>query len=174
MDPPTLAELAVMSLYSGAISVPFAHHIRAPNDATLNGLDLGPDYDRIKRHMQAVIDNPDLLLGQGASHEVGTLYGEGWGNEDVIRFIRTNQDSFPHLQELLIAFFRGALKTWEEFTRDISDDPKVTGATPEQRRLAFRHTTNDENEGTLGDLRQEYCAYPGITFSMVNAKLMCK
>jgi hypothetical protein len=80
----------------------------------------------------------------------------------------------PHLREVLIAFFQAALKTWEEFTKDICDDPKVTGATPEQRRLAFRHPANDRNEGALGVLRQEYRAYPNITFGMANAKLLCK
>jgi hypothetical protein len=173
-DPPTRTELSVMSLYSQAISLPFARRIRTMDNVSLNGLDLGPDYDRIKQHMAAVIDNPDLLLGQRASHEVGTLYGENWDNEDVIGFIRTNQDSFPHLREVLITFFQGALKTWKEFTKDICDDPKVTGATPEQRHLAFRHPANDLNEGALGHLRREYRAYPNITFGMVNAKMLCK
>jgi len=170
-DPPTLAELSVMSLYSQAISIPFAQHIRSP---TLNGLDLGPDYDRIKRHMEAVINNPDLLLGRGSSHDIGTLYREEWDNKDVIDYIRDHQHSLPHLRDLLIAFFKGALETWKEFTKDICDDPQVTGATPEQRCLAFRHPANDQNEGALGVLRREYRAYPNITFNMVNAKLMCK
>ena len=174
VDPPTQTELAVMSLYSQVISLPFAQHIRTPSDIPLNGLDLGPDYDRVKRHMEDVIKNPDLLLGHGVSHEVGTLYGEKWDNEDVIHFIRTNLDSFPHLQEVLITFFQGALETWEEFTKDVCGDPKVVGATPEQRHIAFRHPANDLNEGALGTLRQEYRAYPNITFSMVNAKLMCR
>jgi hypothetical protein len=175
-DPPTLTELSVMSLYSQAISIPFTGHIRARSktNTPLNGLDLGPDYDRIKQHMEAVISNPDLLLGLGASHETGVLYGKTWDNGDAIAFIQTNQDSLPHLREVLIAFFQGALETWKEFTKDICDDPKVTGATPEQRHLAFRHPSNDRNEGALGDLRQQYRAYPGITFGIVNAKLMCK
>lgn len=173
-DPPTLTELSVMSLYSQAISVPFAQRIRTPSNMPLNGLDLGPDYDRIKRHMGAVIDNPDLLLGWRASHKDGTLYGEEWDNEDAIEFIRANQYSLPRLQELLVAFFQGALETWEEFTKDICNDPKVTGATPEQRHLAFRHPANDLNEGALGTLRRGYHAYPNITFNMLNAKLMCK
>jgi len=66
------------------------------------------------------------------------------------------------------------LKMWKEFTKDICDDPKVMRATPEQHHLAFRHPANNNNEGTLGTLRCKYCAYPNITFNMVNAKLMCK
>ena len=92
----------------------------------------------------------------------------------MIEFIRANQDSLPHLRNVLIAFFQGALETWENFTKDVCDDPKVTGATPEQCHLAFRHPANDLNEGALGTLRQEYRAYPNITFGMVNMKLMCK
>ena len=171
-DPPTLTELAVISLYSQAISLPFAQRVRTPNNIPLNGLDLGANYDHIKRHMEAVINNPDLLLG--GSHTVATLYGEKWDNAEVIEIIRAGQDSLPHLRELLLAFFQGALETWNRFTEDISDDPKVTGATPEQRSLAFRHPTNDQNEGALGLLRREYRAYPNITFNMVNAKLLCK
>jgi hypothetical protein len=173
-DLPTHTELSIISLYSQAISIPFSQHIRMLSNASINGLDLGPVYDRIKQHMKAVIDNPDLLLGRGASHEVGTLYGDEWDDEDVIRFIRDNADSLPHLRNILVEFFRGALEKWEEFTKDICGDPKVTEATPEQHRLVFRHPTNDLNEGALGTLRQEYCAYPNITFGMVNAKLMCK
>jgi hypothetical protein len=173
-DPPTRTELSAMSLYSQAISIPFVRHIRTSSNASVNGLDLGQDYDRVQHHMKTVIDNPDLLLGQGVSHEVGTLYGEKWENEDVINFIRANRNSLPHLQEILIAFFQGALEKWKEFTKDICGDPKVTGATPEQRRVAFRHPSNDLNEGALGTLRQEYRAYPNITFGMVNAKLMCR
>jgi len=74
-DPPTLTELSVMSLYSQAISIPFAERIRTSSNMPLNGLDLGPDYDRIKQHIAAVIIGPNLLLGQEASHEAGTLYG---------------------------------------------------------------------------------------------------
>jgi hypothetical protein len=173
-DPPTLTELAAMSLYSQVISIPFAQRIRTPNDVSLNGLDLGPDYDRIKQHMGAVIDDPDLLLEQTASHRVGTLYGEPWDNEDAIKIIRANKDSLPHLRDILIAFFKGALETWQDFTRDICDDPKVTEATPEQRRIAFRHPANDLNEGVLGVLRREYRAFPNITFNMVNMKLMSR
>ena len=93
-DPPTLAELSVMSLYSQVISVPFTRHIRTPG-VSLNGLDLGPDYDCIKNHMVAVINNPDLLLSPGASHDSGTLYGEKWDNEDVIEFIRAHRIPSP-------------------------------------------------------------------------------
>ena len=170
-DRPTLAELSVMSLYSQAISLPFAQHIRTPNNSLLNGLDLGPDYDRIKQYMKDVINDPDLLLGP---QRIGTLYGEGWTHEDVIEFIRGEQDTLPHLWELLTAFFQGALEKWEGFTQDICNNAKVTEVTPEQRHLAFRHPTNDQNKGALGLLWREYRAYPGITFNMVNAKLMCK
>ena len=76
-DLPTLMELSIMSLYSQTISIPFAKHICTSNDAFLNRLDLGPGYDRIKQHMAAVINYPNLLLGREASHEAGTLYGGG-------------------------------------------------------------------------------------------------
>jgi len=86
-----------MSLYSQVISVPFTQRIHTPNDTFLNRLDLGPDYNHIKQHMGAVINKPDLLLGQGASHKIGTLYGEEWDNKEAIEFIQANKDSLPHL-----------------------------------------------------------------------------
>ena len=172
-DPPTLTELSVMSLYSQTISIPFSQHIRSTK-IPLNGLDLGPDYDHIKKHMETIINDPDLLLGQTSSHEVGTLYGKPWNNHDAIEFIRKNQASLPHLWDILITFFQGALETWQDFTQDICNDPKVTEATPEQRRIAFRHPSNDLNEGVLGLLRREYRAFPNITFNMVNMKLMSR
>ena len=86
-DLPTLTELAAMSLYSQSIDIPFSQHIRPSDDVLLNGLDLGPDYDRIKKHMAAVIKDPGLLLGETASHEAGMLYGQPWNNEAVIKII---------------------------------------------------------------------------------------
>ena len=109
-DPPTLTELSVLSLYSQAISIPFSQCVRKPRKTSLNGLDLGPVYDRIKQHMEAIINNPDLLLGQGASHKVGTLYGKKWDNIDAIEIIRASTDSLPHLRKVLIVFFQGASK----------------------------------------------------------------
>ena len=53
-DPLTLTELSVMSLYSQTISIQFSRHIRSAK-VPLNGLDLGPDYDRIKKHMHQQI-----------------------------------------------------------------------------------------------------------------------
>ena len=59
-DSPTLTEPSVTSLYSQAISIPFAGRIRTSSDMSLNGLDLGPDYDLIERHVAAVINDSNL------------------------------------------------------------------------------------------------------------------
>jgi hypothetical protein len=50
--------------------------------------------------------------------------GGGWDSEDVVEFIRANQNSLPHLREVLIAFFQAALKTWEEFTKIFVTTPR--------------------------------------------------
>ena len=132
-----------------------------------------PDFPQLA-DVGTIIDDPDLLLGQTSPHEVGTLYGKPWNNKDAIAFIQKNQASLPHLQDILITFFKGALQTWQDFTWDICNNPKATEATPEQCRIAFRHPANDLNEGVLGLLRRKYCAFPNITFNMVNMKLMSR
>jgi hypothetical protein len=106
-----------------------------------------------------------------------------WGGDSETYFLHRTSPLFsliihPYSQKTAFGRFLqigvGALKTWKEFTKDICDDPKVTGATPEQRHLACRHPANDLNEGALGHLQREYRAYPNITFGMVNAKMPCK
>jgi hypothetical protein len=94
-DLPTLAELSVISLYSQAISVPFSRHVRTPNNTSLNGLDLGPDYDHIKRYMEDVVKNPDLLLG---SQKIGVTISSAF----TPFFTSFHQVHFPTLDARLI------------------------------------------------------------------------
>ena len=173
-DDATFTELQVLALYSQSISLPFSQLIRAPYHQSRNGLDLGPDLDHVLKHLQAVINNPDILIGPNVSWNTATLDGQPWFNPEAIETILRDRDRYPHLRSALVAFFEGALETWKSFTRDILNNPKLTGATPEQRHRAFRRPANDLNEGSLGLLRRTYRAFPRLTFGQLNARLMCR
>ena len=173
-DDATFTELQVFSLYSQAISLPFSELVRAPYYQSRNGLDLSPDLDHLLKHHQTIIDDPNTLIGPNTSWYTATLDGKQWHNPDTIQIILRHRDRYPHLKAALIAFFEGALETWKTFTQDILGNPDLTGATPEQRYLAFRHPTNDLNEGSLGLLRRMYRSFPRLTFGQLNARLMCR
>ena len=171
-DIPTLTELCVLCLYCQAISAPFVRQIRAPRSESQNALDLAPFYDQIITHLQAVIENPDLLLGPNASPETGSFDGQPWENGEAVDIIIKNQHLYPHLRPLLVQFFSGALETWKRFTSEFEPGSKISTLTPEERYLAFRRPSNDLNEGSLGILRQMYRSFPNITLRRLNSRLM--
>lgn len=173
-DDATFTELQVLSLYSQAISLPVSLLVRAPYHQSKNGLDLGPDFDRLLKHLKMIVENPDILIGQNVSYMTATFDGKPWHNPDAITNILRDRDRYPHLRSALVAFFEGALEVWEAFTRDVLANPKLLVATPEQRYKAFRRPANDLNEGSLGLMRRVCRDFPRITFGQLNARLMCR
>ena len=113
MDLPTQTELAVLSLYSQTISIPYIRHIRG---STTNHLDLVPFHDQLKQHCHKVIENPEILIGEGVSYETATLDSNPWQDEAAMNTLLESRDRLPNLREALILFFEGALETWERFT----------------------------------------------------------
>jgi len=172
MDRSTFTEIIVLALYGESISAPFARFLRSAEDK--NGLDLGPDYDRFKKHLQNIINHPDLLVGPKIDSATVSLDGQPWENTDIIRRVEQHHLDYPDLQGALCAFFQGALNKLETFTAEFKEGSPLSNATPEQRWLAFRRPTNDRNEGALGLLRQTYRRYSNIKFGQLNARLMCK
>ena len=173
-DNATFTELQVLSLYSQAISLPISLLVRAPYHQSKNGLDLGPDFDRLLKHLKTIIKNPDILIGQNVSYTAATFDGKPWHNPDAIANILRDRNQYPHLRSALVAFFKGAFEVWEAFTRDVLANPKLAAATPEQRYRAFRRPANDLNEGSLGLMRRVCRDFPRITFGQLNARLMCR
>lgn len=174
MDDATFTELQVLTLYSQAISLPLAQLARAPYHQSKNGLDLGPEFDRLLRHLKTIIKNPDILIGPNVSAVTATFDGQPWYDPDTIAIILRHRNQYPHLRSALVAFFKGALKTWKVFTQDVLKNPKLSAATPEQRHTAFRRPANDLNEGALGLLRRTFRSFPRITFGQLNARLTCR
>ena len=173
-DNATFTELQVLTIYSQSISLPFSELIRAPYHQSRNGLDLGPDLDHLLKHIQDIINNPDISIGPNVSWKTATLDGKPWHNPEAIEIVLRSRDQYPHLRFALVAFFEGTLETWKKFTQDILNNPKLIGSTPEQRYQAFRRPANDLNEGSLGLLRRMFRSFPRITFRQLNARLMCR
>ena len=174
LDDATFTELQVLALYSQAISLPLSQLARAPYHQSRNGLDLAEDYNRLLKHLGDIVEDPDILIGPNVSSSTATFDGQMWHNPDMIAIILRERSRYPHLRSALVAFFEGALETWETFTRDVLGNPTLLAATPEQRYMAFRRPANDLNEGALGLLRRSYRAFPRITFGQLNARLMCR
>ena len=171
-DIPTLTELAVLALYSLAISTAYMKHVRG--DEKANALDLGPYHEKVKAHCKAIINNPDLLLGPAASYTTGNLSGEVWGRPDGFYAIHALIPRLPHLREALVAFFQGALDTWERFTSEFAADGLIASSTAAERARAWIPTTNDVNEGALGDLRVWKRKAPSMTLLHFNSRKMYK
>ena len=169
MDDATFTELQVLALYTQSISLPLSQLVRAPYHQSTNGLDLGPEFSRLLKHLKAIAKDPNILIGPNASPMTATFDGQPWHNPDAIANILRDQSQYPHLRSALVAFFEGALEGWERFTRDVLDNPKLSAATPEQRYKAFRRPANDLNEGALGLMRRTFRNFPRITFGQLNA-----
>jgi len=173
-DTSTFTELHILTLYCQAISLPLSQLVRTPHHQSRNGLDLGPDYKRLLKHLETIIKNPDILIGSNVSWKTATFDGQPWYNPDAIATILRDRDQHPHLPSALVAFFEGALETWERFTHDVLKNPRLSAATPKQRYRSFREETNDINEGPVGMTCEEFSSYPCLTFVQLNARLMCR
>ncbi|KAI0708072.1 hypothetical protein C8T65DRAFT_708596 [Cerioporus squamosus] len=145
-DTSTLTELCVLALYSQAVSHPYMRAVRGPDQLSANILNLGPLHERVKAHCRAIIENPDILLGPSMSHTTGAL--------DVLRMA----PDLPHLRGALVAFFTGALMTWERFTAEFAGDSVIATLSSTERETAWMRATNDDNEGALGHVRHQYNA----------------
>ncbi|TFK74719.1 hypothetical protein BDN72DRAFT_874903 [Pluteus cervinus] len=165
-DDATLTEFAVLGLNNQVVTVPYIREVRKPG---VNALDLGELHKKVKTHIQNIINNPDLLLGDDVSHHTATLDGKDWENPLVIKAIQKLKPRLPHLRSVLVAFMTGALATWNRFTSEYAPGGLIDIATVEERRLAWVPATNDENEGALGAIRIYWRLHPRITAHLYNA-----
>jgi len=73
----------------------------------------------VKSDCVAIIHNPGLLLDSDASHTSGCLFGEAWEQPEAFYAVHALMLDLPHIRGALIAFFTGALATWEHFTLEL-------------------------------------------------------
>lgn len=173
-DIPTQTELAVLALYAQAISHPYMRHVRGPGTENVNMLDLGPLHFKVQEHMEKVIKDPGVLLPPHGSHKSGTMDGEPWNNPEVVDAISKLSPPLPHLQSVLVAFFKGALETWKRFTSEFQKGGLIDQATAEEKEQARMPPTNDASEGALGALKSYLRRKPNTTMHQYNAMAMFK
>jgi hypothetical protein len=97
--------------------------VRGPGSERVNLLNLGPTFIKLKSHINAIINNSQLLLAPDASYTTGSFDGKIWERSDVFYTIQAmmSQSRFiPELDKLLVAFFKYALDTWERFTAEFT------------------------------------------------------
>ncbi|KAG1878590.1 hypothetical protein C8R48DRAFT_589777, partial [Suillus tomentosus] len=165
-DAATLTELAVLTLYSQAVTKSYMTLVRGPGMEGLNILDMGPLHEELKHHISSIIVNPDIvLLRDSQSHLVAVFRGHMWDDPQAIDAIWTMYEAgkLPHVKAALVAFLKGALATWEKFTSEFEAGGLIATSVAEERELAQMSTTNDCNEGLLGMWRKHSREKPSLT-----------
>ena len=109
--PATKTELAVLAIYGKAVSYPYMKAIRQCQDKRQNILDLGPLHTRVQEHIDKLINDPDILLGENASYETASLDGNEWQNSKVVTQILKSIPELPYLRDVLVAFLKCAAET---------------------------------------------------------------
>ena len=150
-DVPTRTELAVMAIYAEAVSHPYMKTLR--EDPTSNGLSLGPLNKKIQSFIERIIEDPTFLVGTNVTHETGTFNGQPWHSQKVVDRVNEIAPELPHLIPAIKAFFQGALESWKCFTSEYSPGGLIDEATLDEKEIAWTPSTNDINEGALGQFR---------------------
>src|SRR5258708_1560848 len=74
---------------------------------------------------------------------------------DAVATILKQKSEFPHLSNVLVRFFGGAVENWRHFTTEFTPGGVTDAATDILKELAWMPATNDVNEGILGS----YCQF---------------
>ncbi|KAJ1306058.1 hypothetical protein OPQ81_010771 [Rhizoctonia solani] len=122
--------------------------------------------------VDAFFQNPDLLLALEAALTNATLDGQIWDQPKVIYAVLYQIPHLPNIQPILVAFFEGALKTWEQFMSEFNSNGIIAQAMPEQHESAWIAPTNDTSEGALGQCCQMLHHAPTMSDEQRNARVM--
>jgi hypothetical protein len=169
-DPTTMTEIAVLALYHESVSKPYAMQVCGVINENKNALDLGPLHHDLETHCDTIIGEPSLLIGNTISHTTGAFYGTPW-NQDTIDCIRSRQNQLPHLEQALVAFFKGAREKWPAFTEEFHPNSEASQLTAEEKALVFRSPTNDHSEGAGAMCKQWSRRAPTMTTHQRNARV---
>ncbi|KAF8868823.1 hypothetical protein CPB85DRAFT_1178699, partial [Mucidula mucida] len=169
-DIPTLTELAVLALYSLAVSYVYMHVVRATGKHLQNALDLGPLHVKVIAFCESIAENTDLLLASDASYVTGTLDRKQWEHPDAFYAVHALLPSLPRTSGCLRAFMIGAANKWKDFSSEFSPEGPITRLSPAARAKIYINPTNDVNEGALGCLRRAICEAIHLSLRHHNAK----
>jgi hypothetical protein len=78
------------------------------------------------------------------------------------------------VDQLVVAYCKGALETWPRFDTEWSDDGPISKLSPENIERAWLEVTNDGNESELGILRQAAKSAPNMSLAYHSALQMYK
>ncbi|RDX45192.1 hypothetical protein OH76DRAFT_1486504 [Lentinus brumalis] len=164
----TLTELAVLALYAQAVTHPYMRVVRQPK---LNGLLLGPFHEQVKEYIKLLIADPNGLLCPDPDRGTGTpaLDGLEWERPEAMEAIYRLAPDLPHLRDIFVFFMRGALKIWEQFTKEFVKGGAIDRLSPADLDAIWIMPTNDHNEGILGGRRVWRRDNPNGTEEMFNA-----
>ncbi|GBE77601.1 hypothetical protein SCP_0104810 [Sparassis crispa] len=165
-DIPTLTELAVLALYSQAVTRPYMRVARIRQ----NGLKLGPLHAQLKMFVKLLIDDPELVLSSEATFHSGAMDQKEWDRPEAVAAVHELSSQLPYLKVAFVAFLEGALITWERFTEEFTPGGAIDQATSEELDEAWMFSTNDDNEGALGGLRLWKRRNPNGTQAYFNAQ----
>jgi hypothetical protein len=173
-DPSTITELAVLSLYGQAVSLPYMQKMRSKGTLEQNMLDMGTFHDQVKTHINKIISNPDLLLDTETWNLEGHLIGMEWEEPRVFKALKKEKKNLLCLQEMLMSFCAGAREKWTNFSIEFAADGVISSMDKEEKHRAFMPTTNDANEGMLGRWRVWARNFASLSQHRFNGMMMYK
>ncbi|KAL5476721.1 hypothetical protein ACEPAI_2907 [Sanghuangporus weigelae] len=139
-DPLTLTELTCFALYREAVSVPYIASVHGTGLENVNALELGPLLQKVKSHINKLIDDPTIITSPDSSPQAATLSGnEAWDRPDTMRSIQNliAESKLPMLEDLFKAFLWGALDTWERFSAEFNNDGAIAALTEGERQQVW-------------------------------------
>jgi hypothetical protein len=147
-----------------------------PLRAQDNLLNLGLLHKKVKAHLEKIIANPKLVTGADAAFETATLDGRPWENPEVVyaALARISEWKLSYIDELVVAYCKGALETWGRFDTEWSEDGPISKLSSENIERAWLEVTDDGNESELGNLRQSARTFPNMSLAYHSALRMYK
>ncbi|KAJ7761749.1 hypothetical protein B0H16DRAFT_1688378 [Mycena metata] len=171
----TIIELVVLLWYGQNFSHAVMRVVRSRTSTggLRNLWDMGPAIRGVIAHLERVILDPDIIMGDNLSFETAAMDGQPWERPEAMYAAHALLPTLPRneLRAVFIEFMEGALETWRRFGSDILG----VELTEEQKRRAMMPTTNDCNEGWLGsNSRVALRRAPNASLEYINAKSQYK
>lgn len=169
-DIPTIVEMAVLTLYREVISHPYITTVRGSGLEEKNALEMGPFHRQVADHICKLIEDPELVLSPSAEPSQAILGAyTHWKSPDAVKAVHDLVPQLPYIREIFVSFLRGALKTWKRFSAEFAPDGEIKQLTEIEKKKFWMPTTNDANEGVLGEWRSFSRRYPCGSLSLFNA-----